>query len=93
MATSQQETALSNGGNIGQPLGKTAQDYPVEVQVVLTSLRGTRRGPRHPDNTTVIREMVEGTRRLISSFIVTRIDRMDTQRRIGQSKEGRNTGT
>jgi hypothetical protein len=46
-----------------------------------------------PDNTKVIQEMVEGTRRLISSFIVIRIDRMDTQRRIGQSKEGKNTGT
>ena len=74
MASAQQkETALKNGDSIGQALGAKVlrQDYPVEVQAVPISVP-VEHG-KASNNTKVIQEMVEGTRRLIPNFTVTRI--------------------
>jgi hypothetical protein len=72
-STQQKEATLNNGDSIGQAIGAKVlrQDYPVEVQAVPTSI-AVEHG-RSAENTKTIREMVEGTRRLIPSFTATRI--------------------
>jgi hypothetical protein len=64
---------LNTGNSIGQALGAKVprQDYPMEVQAVLTSIP-VEHG-KAPDNAKVTREMVEGTRWLIPTFKATRI--------------------
>ena len=69
----QKEAALSNRDHIGQALGAKVlrQDYPVEVQAVPISVP-VQHG-KSADNTKVIQEMIDSTKRLIPNFTATRI--------------------
>jgi len=72
-STQQKETTLNNRDHIRQTLGAKVlrQDYPVEVQAVPTSIP-VQHG-KTANNTKVIQEMAESTRRLIPNFSATRV--------------------